>query len=328
MIDLHLHLDGSLDAEFLMKLIGQQGVDNISEDIVKSKITATKDCTDLNRYLQCFDLPLSLLQTEDALMQATYYLVEKLSQEGLLYAEIRFAPQLHTKKGLSIKQVIEAVLLALNEANQTFRIKAQIILCCMRGGIENKLANIETIEVGSLYKNKGVVAIDLAGAEALYKTKDFGYLFEICKGLDMPFVIHAGEADGEDSVRSAIEFGAKRIGHGIALQHNEELMRMVKERGIAIEMCPSSNLQTKAIKSIAEFPLRKYMDRGIAVTINTDNMVVSGTTIDNEFDLLKSELGLTFEEKKILLCNAVKASFLTEQDKTKLMLGVLKLAKE
>ena len=223
--------------------------------------------------------------------------------------------------------MIKAVLLALNEANSVFKVKAQIILCCMRGGVENKLQNIETVELASRYMSKGVCAVDLAGAEAVYKTKDFEYLFEIAKGLSVPFVIHAGEADGVESVRSAINFGAARIGHGIALKESKYLMDEVKERQIGIEMCPSSNLQTKAIKDIKDFPLIEYLDNGILATINTDNMTVSNTTISREFDLLKTELGINGEIIKNLISNSVRSAFLSEADKTKLMLKMIKSLK-
>lgn len=321
MIDLHLHLDGSLEPEFLHSLASQQHLDLTVEDI-KKQVIATSCCS-LNDYLSCFDLPIQLLQTEDSLMQATFHLMERLEKEGVFYAEIRFAPQLHTAKGLSIDNVVNAVLLALCEANRVLEVKAQLILCCMRGDISNKLQNIETIEVARKYLGKGVCAIDLAGAEALYKTQDFKYIFEIAKGLDIPFVIHAGEADGPDSVSSAINFGASRIGHGIAIKDAKYLINEVKDRQIGIEMCPTSNLQTKAINNIQDFPLVEYLENGLLATINTDNMTVSNTNLSKEFDLIKNGLGITDEIRKKLICNSVRCSFLSEADKTKLMLKVI-----
>lgn len=330
MIDLHLHLDGSLDAEFIIKQSEKQNIilpyDN--ETDLNKLLIAPSDCKSLNEYLKCFDIPLAVLQTEDAIMQAVYYLAEKLNRQGILYAEIRFAPQLHTKKGLSMRQAVEAALVSMAYANENLDIKCQLILCCMRGGIENKPANIETVYLAEKYRKQGVAAIDLAGAEALYETKDFGYLFEISRDMGLPFVIHAGEADGIRSVEKAIEFGASRIGHGIALSQSEGLMDRVKDTGIAIEMCLSSNLQTKAINNIDEFPLRKFLDKGLICTINTDNMTVSDTTIAKEFGILKESLGLSDEEKRLLLTNSVKSSFLSEADKSNLMLKVLSRLKK
>ena len=322
MIDLHLHLDGSLEPEFMLTLAKQQNL-NLSLEKIKERAICKNDCSSLTEYLKCFELPLSLLQTEDALMQATFHVMERLDRQNICYAEIRFAPQLHMRRGLSIDGAISAVVQAMNEANRVLRVKGQVILCCMRGGNENKLQNIATIELGRNYLGHGVCAVDLAGDEAKYKTKDFSYLFELCKGIDMPFTIHAGESDGVDSVKSAIEFGCTRIGHGIALKNSEFLIRTVAQKHIGIEMCPSSNLQTKAIKSLEEFPVREFLDYGILATINTDNMTVSNTTIDNEFEVLKNGIGLTGEEKKKLICNAIRVSFLNESDKTKLLLKVL-----
>ena len=322
MIDLHLHLDGSLEPDFMLTLAKQQNLD-LSIEKIKEKVICKPNCPSLEKYLKCFDLPLTLLQTEDALMQATFHVMERLERQGMCYAELRFAPQLHTKKGLSIDNVINAVVTAMNEANRVLRVKGQIILCCMRGGKENKLENITTIEEGRKYLHQGVCAVDLAGDEHKYKTKDFGYLFELCNGIEMPFVIHAGESDGVDSVKAAIDFGCQRIGHGIALKDSEYLIRAVAQKHIAIEMCPSSNLQTKCIKSLKEFPIKEFLDYGVLATINTDNMTVSNTTINKEFELLKNEIGLTDEDKKKLICNSIRSSFLNEADKTKLLLKVL-----
>ncbi len=322
MIDLHLHLDGSLSPEFLTGLMRRQGL-NLTKEEIEKKVVADSRVSSLNDYLEKFDFPLSLLQTEEAIMEAVYHLVDRLNSENMLYAEIRFAPQLHTKRGLSIDRVIRASCEALKMANGSFTTKAQLILCCMRGGVENKLDNIKTIEDGRKYLGQGVCAIDLAGAEGLYPTKDFGYLFEICNGVDMPFIVHAGEDGDASSVRFAVENGAKRIGHGIALKEDEGLLKEVVEREIGIETCLSSNLQTRAIKNIEEFPIRKFLSAGALVTVNTDNMTVSNTTIQKEFDLLTNEFMLTKEEKTTLLSNAIKVSFLSPQDKAKLMLTTL-----
>lgn len=324
MIDLHLHLDGSLSPEFLTGLAKRQGLDLTTDEIAK-KVVCDSRVNSLNDYLEKFDFTLSLLQTEDAIMEAVFHLVERLNRENILYAEIRFAPQLHTKKGLSIAKVIDVATMALKEANGCFTTKAQLILCCMRGGIENKLDNIATIEEGRKYLKNGVCAVDLAGAEAIYPTKDFTYLFEICRGIEMPFIVHAGEADGASSVRVAVENGAKRIGHGIALKDDEKLLDEVVREGIGIETCLSSNLQTKAVKDISEFPLRQFLEKGALVSVNTDNMTVSNTTVKKEFDLLTNEFMLTPSEKTTLLSNAIKSSFLSQQDKAKLMLTVLNL---
>ena len=153
------------------------------------------------------------------------------------------------------------------------------------------------------------MAVDLAGAEALYPTDDYEEEFRYARSLGIPFTIHAGEADGAKSIWKALEFGAARIGHGVRAIEDEELMEELKRQGCALEMCPSSNLQTKAVGSLSEYPLRKYLEHGIKVTVNSDNMTVSDTWVGKEFALLSQEYGLTKEEAGKLLENAEWAAF-------------------
>ena len=177
----------------------------------------------------------------------------------------------------------------------------------MRG--KNCTANMETVLTAARFLGKGVVAADLAGAEGLYPTRDFGEEFALARRLGVPFTIHAGEADGPESIWKALEFGAVRIGHGVRAVEDEALMRELAQRGIPLEMCPTSNLQTRAVNSLTDYPLRNFLDRGIRVTVNSDNMTVSDTWAGKEFALLSREYGLTEEEAVKLLKNAKEAAF-------------------
>ena len=163
-----------------------------------------------------------------------------------------------------------------------------------------------------------MAAVDLAGAEALYPTADFADVFGLAKELGVPFTIHAGEADGPESIQAALAFGASRIGHGVRAAEDPELLARLKEQQIPLEMCPSSNVQTKAVATLAEHPVLDFLRRGLKVTINTDNMTVSDTTIEKEFGLLSRELGMTAEERKKLLLNAADAAFLTSEERWRL----------
>lgn len=288
-IDLHLHLDGSLSRESVTELCSMQGLEIPNN--LKELLCCPKDCRDLNEYLRCFEFPLTLLQTEDAIT----YAVERLCYEtDYRYCEIRFAPQLHTRKGLSEKQVIEAACKGLKD-------NYRLILCCMRGG-----RNEETLKLCGDYMGKGAVALDLAGAEALYPTRDYRHLFEAAHKMGIPFTIHAGEADGPESIRDAVNMGASRIGHGVRAIEDESVMRLLRDNRIPLEMCPTSNLNTRVISDIRDYPIKKYIDAGIIVTVNSDNMSVSDTDV-------KAELGLISEVLKIdedmLLLNAEKAAF-------------------
>lgn len=320
MIDLHLHLDGSVSPKTLIKIAQHDNIElpSYTEEELKLYLVCPKSCQSLNKYLTKFELPGRVMQTRYGLYTVAYDLVETLANQGLLYAEIRFAPQLHLKKGLTQAEVVEAVLEGIKAASEKNNIKTQVILCLMRGK-DNHKENLETVKVAKHFFNKGVCAIDLAGAEALFKTREFDEEFALARKLNLPFTIHAGEADDISSIKCAIEFGAKRIGHGIRAVDEEEFMNLLASKNIGLEMCPTSNLQTKAIKSLKEYPLREYLHHHILATINTDNMMVSNTTIKDEFELLEKKYNLTVDEKKQLLRNAVNIAFLDSEEKKKLL---------
>ena len=297
LIDLHLHLDGSLSLETVRELAPEL---TLSDAELLQLLQVDANCRDLNEYLTKFDFPLSLLQTPSAIEHAVYKLCEELRLQGLAYAEIRFAPQLHLQQGLTQGQVVEAALLGLKHS--TF--PAKLILCCMRGS-ENHAQNIETIHTAAAYG----CAVDLAGAEALFPTAMFEDLFQLAIQLNIPFTIHAGEADGPASVYTALKYGAKRIGHGVRSAEDPELMQLLVQQGVTLELCPTSNLNTQIFSSFADYPLRTLMDAGVKVTINTDNMTVSGTTLEREFQLISETFHLTDGEIRQLIQNAADAAF-------------------
>ncbi len=312
-IDLHLHADGALSVDTVLKLAEMQNVTLPTEDReeLSSLLSAPVDCKDLNQYLQCFDLPCSLMMTKETVSEAFYRIKEELENNGMIYAELRFAPQLHTAQGLTQ----EEVLLAAIEGCQRSELRSNLILCCMRGD-DNYEANMETVRLTEKYKDNGVVAVDLAGAEALFKTDDFEDVFDYAKELGLRYTIHAGEADGAESVAKALDFGASRIGHGVHSAEDENVMKRLKDGGTALELCITSNLQTKAEESLETYPLKKLMDYGITVTLNTDNPTVSNTTIRKEMELAKENFDLSNDDIKQLLLNSVNSSFADEETKS------------
>ena len=241
---------------------------------------------------------------------ASYELGRELDKKGLSYAEVRFAPQLHGQLGLTQDEAVQAALAGFGKAMEESRgrILLKAVLCCMRGAKAHE-ANLETVRTAAKYLKKGVAAVDLAGAEGLYPTGDFKEEFSLARELGVPFTIHAGEADGPESIWKALEFGAVRIGHGVRAAEDEKLMEELARRGIVLEMCPSSNLQTKAVTRLSDYPLREYLRRGIKATVNSDNMTVSDTWVGREFALLAQEYGLTRAEAEVLLKNARDAAF-------------------
>lgn len=304
-MDLHLHLDGSMTASYLLKQAKKQGIalPTEKEEELWNYLKAPMDCENLNEYLTKFDLPLQVMQTEEALTEAVSDLCVRLKEQGLSYAEIRFAPQLHVKKGLMQEEVVKAAIKGLLQ-EETFC--ASLILCCMRME-DNEAENLETIRLGAKYLGHGVVAVDLAGAEALFPTKQFEAVFKEAREKNLPFTIHAGEAAGAESIWKAIEFGAKRIGHGVRCLEDEQLLTYLREHQIPLELCPSSNLQTKAVQG--KYPLKELLEQGLCVTINTDNMTVSDTTLEKEFDFVKTVCGLSKEQLDTIKENAKRAAF-------------------
>lgn len=319
MIDLHLHLDGSLDAYDIMRLgyISNVKLPTYDKQKLQKLLTVSNNCNSLFEYLDKFTLPLLVLQTSYSIEEAVYLLVKKLVQQGLCYAEIRFAPQLHVKDGLSQEEVVYSAVHGLKRGLLEARLKCQLILCCMRGD-ENFKENMKTVEVAKQFLGKGVCAIDLAGDEAGYPTDMFADIFKNAKCSNIPFVIHAGEALGADSVRTAVALGASRIGHGIHSATDLNLMKKLSKDNIVLETCFTSNLQTKAIKEIRDYPIDKFLKGNILVTVNTDNMTVSNTYLKREYKLLQHYFALEDSTLIELIHNSVRGAFLSLEEKDSL----------
>lgn len=319
MIDLHLHLDGSLAPEEILQLAQFSGIPlpYTDADTLRPFLEAEPDCQSLGEYLQKFDLPLQVLQIEETLTLSVYFLLKRLSKQGLCYAEIRFAPQLHLTRGLTQQQVVAAAVAGLEKGIAEFGMPAQLILCCMRGD-DNWAANLETVRTAKHFLGNGVCAVDLAGNEAAYPTESFSSLFCIAKELGIPYIIHAGEAAGPESIRQALKLGAQRIGHGIYAIEDPELMAQLAERQIPLELCFTSNLQTKAAENAQAYPLPRFLELKIPVTVNTDNMTVSGTNLHREYTLLQQQFGFSVDTLQAIACNAAHAAFLTAEKVKKL----------
>lgn len=310
LIDLHLHLDGAVTTDIARKLASLQNIElpAADDDALSDLLSVPAGCQSLNDFLKCFALPLSLMQTREGIREAVRLVQENIRSQGVLYAEIRFAPQLHREKGLSQRQVIEAALEGLTRSP----LFCNLILCCMRGEPSQvREANLETVRLAGefLVRHGGVVAVDLAGAEALYPTSDYAGLFELASSLGIPCTIHAGEADGPESIRAALSMGARRIGHGTRAFQDPALIGVLCARGVTLEMCPTSNRQTRAVSDMRLYPLRRYLDAGLRVTINTDDMAISRITLADEFRYIRQMYDVTEKEKRRMLMNSVDAAF-------------------
>ena len=322
LIDLHVHLDGSIPLPAAAQLAAEAGLD-LSLAELQEKMQVPDHCQDLNHYLATFELPLKLMQSAQGIRAVAKAFHEQLDAEGILYAEPRFAPGSLTAGGLSQQEVLEAALAGRADfyaEHPQSALHTAYLICAMRGtGKELKHKNEESIDLAAAYLGNGVVAADLAGAEALFATENFSSLFAEAQRKNVPFTIHAGEAAGPESIKAALRLGAQRIGHGVRSLEDAGVIQDLKATKVALEICPTSNLQTRIFESIERFPLEQLLDAGLTVTINTDNMTVSNTTLSHEFELLQQHCGLDKNTARELAENAARAVFSDSSEKDRLL---------
>ena len=313
--DLHVHLDGSIRVATAMELSKANGVslpDNEKE--ARDHLSVKGQVENLNEYLDNFDIILKLLQDYDALKRVAYELAEDAAQENVTYMEVRYSPILHQKKGLSLEQVIDAVLEGLKEAEQKYPIKTGIIICAIRSF--NRSRSLRLAELAVQYKRKGVVGFDLAGGEEDNPAKEHAKAFYTIRKKCINCTVHAGEAYGPASIHQAIHAcGAHRIGHGTRLYEDVDLMNYVRDHRIPLEVCLTSNVQTKAVMRIEHHAFKKYLDNGLRVTLNTDNRLISRTTMTDELWLAVQTWDLNYKQIEKVIINGFKSLFIPFPEK-------------
>lgn len=321
--ELHNHLDGSLRLDTILELAKKQAIKlpTFNREELKSLLVNDENCQSLKEYFIPFDISLSVLQTEGALEQSTFELLEDVHKENVKYLEIRFSPLLHIENGLSLETIVEAVIRGKEQAENALGIKSGIIICGLRH--INPSQNLVLAQLAVKYKNKGVVAFDLAGEElgrpALDHIKAFDYAFQ----NKLARTVHAGEADGAHSIYDAIHgLKAERIGHGTHLFQDTDLLHYIRDKQIPLEVCLSSNLQTKAVTSLEKHPIREYFKQNVLVTLNTDNYLISGTTLTKEFELAVKHYQFGKKEIEQLTLNSFQAAFLPFDEKRDLIRNV------
>lgn len=318
-IELHCHLDGSVRPETIIELAKIEGVKLPSHDIetIKNILIAPMNCTSLNEYLERFQIPVAVMQSKESLKRIAFELMEDSAKENIKYIEIRFAPLLHTNKGLSSEEIIQSVLEGIREGERYYDIKGNLILSFLRHMPVETV--FEVIEIGKKYIGNGVVAIDLCASEEKGFCKKFIEPFALGRKYGYKVTIHAGETGIGENVLDAIRtLGAERIGHGIYIKNCKEAYDIVKEENIFLEVCPTSNVQTKAVNSFDLHPILDFYKDGIKVTINTDNRTVSNTTLTNEYSVVKNNFEMDFDIYKDIYLNSVEAAFTDSQTKKNL----------
>ncbi len=312
--DLHVHLDGSMRLETIMELAESDGIDlGVSTiDQLQEKIGPGQRYKSLNEYLKGFETVLKVLQTDHSLYRSAYELAEDAARENIGYMEVRYSPILHTRRKLSLAAILESVLSALRDAERDFGVRSGVIVC----GIRNisPAVSLRLAELAVAFKNRGVVGFDLAGSEYNYPAKDHLAAFSLILSNNVNVTIHAGEAYGPDSIHQALHYcGAHRIGHGTRLRENGDLLNYVNDHRVPLEMCLSSNVQTCAVNDFEEHPFRFYLDLGLRVTVNTDNRLITNTTMTDEYVLAHKYFELSPRDLLDLVMNGVKSAFIPHE---------------
>ncbi len=323
--DLHCHLDGSLRLGTILELAEQQKVKlpaDTTEGLARA-IHRGEICESLPDYLTAFEVTVAVLQTEEALFRAAYELACDAADENVTYLEMRYSPVLHTKRGLKLTTVVESVLEGFRRARRERGIRGGVLVCGIRNFSPE--TNLRLAELAVAYKNRGVCGFDLAGAEDNFPAKDHAESFQLILNNNVNCTAHAGEAHGPPSIAQAIHYcGAHRIGHGVRLREDGDLLNYVNDHRIPVECCPSSNLQTRAISSLSAHPLKFYLDLGIRATVNTDNRLITDTTVTRELALMQKTFDLSLKDLRTLVVNGFKSAFVPFHERAELLREVNK----
>jgi len=317
-IDLHCHLDGSVRPETIFELAIAKGIQVGPIEDLKTSLIAPEDCPSLDEYLKRFDLANQVMQDEDSIERITFEIFEDAALENVKYLELRFGPLLHVLEGLSLDQVYKAVIGGMNRAKGKYEIQGGIIIAALRTMPVDRLD--EMIEIGAKYLDKGIVGFDLASSEVAGFADKFKPFTDKARNLGYKITIHAGETGVGQNVYDAIDLlGAERIGHGIYIKDHKAAYELVESSQAVLEVCPSSNVQTKAVASMEAHPINDFYKDNLLVTINTDNRTVSNTTMTKEVKRVIETFDLSYEDYKIIYKNSVKRAFTSDEIKRKLL---------
>jgi adenosine deaminase len=333
---LHEHLDGVLRPETVIELAKSVNYDQLPtehpEELARWFHQGANQGS-LAKYLEGFVHTIAVMQSEEALERVAYEQAADLSADGIVYFETRFAPVFHTRTGLSHQQVVSAVLKGLERGKKDFGVSSGLIICAMR----NMDVSLEMAELAVDFRERGVVGFDLAGEEGGYPPKKHVDAFHYIQRQNFNITIHAGEGFGKESIWQAIQYcGAHRIGHGtrliedIAIAEDGQVVKLgdlaqyVLDKRIPLEICLLSNVQTGAAKSLAEHPFKVFYQERFRVTLNTDNRLMSDTTMTKEFEAAAKTFQLTLEDFEIITVNAMKSAFLPYHQRCDFIYSVLK----
>jgi adenosine deaminase len=318
--DIHCHLDGCLRPRTMLDLAVAQGVRLPTQNLTRltHMLQAGRRTRSLGDYLKIFDLTLSVLQSRDALYRVASELVEDAAEENVRHLEVRYSPVLHRKRKLDWEDIVNPVIAGLRDAGGKHGMSTGVIICGIRS--MDPRVSMTLAELAVAYKGQGVLAFDLAGQEKDYPAKAHRAAFELILKNNINSTVHAGEAFGPASIAQALHYcGAHRIGHGTRLGESQDLMNYVNDHRIPLEVCLSSNVQTRAVRSIKDHPFGDYFRQGLRVTINTDSRLVSATTVSQEIALAARAFRLSPYEIKRIIIMGFKSSFLPYAQKARML---------
>ena len=316
--ELHCHLDGSVRPQTLIELGAEYGVAMPRADAESLReYMLVSDARHLEDYLERFEVTLSVMQREAALERVAYELAEDAAKEGVRYIEVRYAPILNVREGLSLDAAVDAPLRGLARAERDHGIVGRVIVCAIRN--MDAKTSLELAHLAVAHRSRGVVGFDLAGGERGNPAAEHARAFAYARDHDLSCTCHAGEGDGAESVRQALhECGAQRLGHATRLFEDKALVDYVGEERIPLEICLTSNVQTRVASSYESHPFRQYFDQGLNVVLNTDNRLMSGVTLTDEYIAAAEHLDFTFDELATVALNGFESAFLPADERRRL----------
>jgi adenosine deaminase len=318
--ELHCHLDGSVRPKTVLEMAAEQKVKLPTTNL--SKLTrlmqAGKRTRNLGDYLKIFDITLSVMQDKEALYRTAYELVEDCASENVRHLEVRYSPILHRKRRLSFEDIVDPVIAGLRDAGAKLNMSTGVIICGIRS--MSPQVSMALAELAVAYKGRGVLAFDLAGQERDYPAKAHREAFQLVAKHNINSTVHGGEAFGPESIAQALHYcGAHRIGHGTRLAEDPDLLRYVRDHRVPLEMCLSSNVQTRVARTISVHPFGEYFRMGLRVTLNTDNRLMSATTASQEIELAARAFKLSPYEIKRIVINGFKSAFMPYPQKARML---------
>jgi adenosine deaminase len=321
-IELHCHLDASVRVQTVAELAQKLRL-RIPQPL-RAALIAPETCLGLADYIRRIDFALEVMQEYVALSRIAQEFVEDLAADGVIYGEVRFAPQLHRRRGLSLQDVLNAVHEGLVEGGKQFGVRTGLILCCLRH--EPAALSLEIAKLAITNRDK-VCALDLAGDEARFPGAPHAQAFRLAWEANLPRTVHAGEASGPESVTEALDvLFAERIGHGVRIESNSQIVTRIRGDAVPLEICPSSNVLTRAVESVDTHPIDRLMREGLRVTVSTDGRTVSETNVTKEFERLAHCWGWGLAEFWTCQKNAAEAAFAASQVRGELLATIEQFA--